>query len=157
IFGYELLFRQPGDEKAIFNNPVQATAQVIFSAFFEIGVERMVGSAQAFINVTNKFILLNHCRFLPKDRVVFEIAAEPEPDPSLLQRLKVLSADGYRFALEDVGDQPHLNPMVPFCSFVKVDLRKANRNRLKEDAEALQSLNIALLAEKIQTFEEYQT
>jgi len=156
IFGYELLFRQPGDQKAIFNNPVQATAQVIFSAFFEIGVERMVGSAQAFINVTNKFILENHCRFLPKDRVVFEIAAESAPDPALVQRLKVLSEDGFRFAIEHIGDRPQAHPMIPFCSFVKVDLRKANRNRMKEEAEMLQTLNVALLAEKIQTFEEYQ-
>jgi len=157
IFGYELLFRQPGDQKAIFNNPIQATAQVIFSAFFEIGVERMVGSAQAFINVTNKFILENHCRFLPKDRVVFEIASEATPDPALLQRLKTLSGEGFRFALEGVGEQPQLDPMLPYCAFVKVDLRKANRNRLKEESEALQALNVAMLAEKIQTFEEYQT
>jgi len=156
IFGYELLFRQPGDQKAIFNNPVQATAQVIFSAFFEIGVERMVGSSQAFINVTNKFILENHCRFLPKDRVVFEIASETTPDHALLHRLKDLTGEGFRFALEESFEHSHAHPMIPYCSFLKVDLRKVNRNRMKEEIEGLQKQNMALLAEKIQTFEEYQ-
>jgi EAL and modified HD-GYP domain-containing signal transduction protein len=88
--------------------------------------------------------------------VVFEIAAETAPDPELLHRLKVLSEGGFRFAIEHIGDQPQAHPMIPFCSFVKVDLRKANRVRMKDEAEALQKLNVALLAEKIQTFEEYQ-
>src|SRR6185369_2280123 len=46
--------------------------------------------------------------------------------------------------------------MIPYCSFLKVDLRKVNRNRMKEEIEGLQKQNMALLAEKIQTFEEYQ-
>src|ERR1700733_1885094 len=85
--GYELLFRNSMVNEAVIQNPEQATAQVIVNAFMEIGLERIVGSSLAFVNVTRDFILGDHCRSLPKDRVVLEILENTVPDAELFRAL----------------------------------------------------------------------
>src|SRR5712671_205101 len=155
-FGYELLFRKPGVNRAVIDDPDHATAQVIVSSFFEIGLERMVGSSIAFVNVTRDFILGNFCRFLPKDRVVFEISEETMPDSELLERLAALRTEGFRFALDDFAYQEHLHSLLPYCSFVKVDLRQADRIRMAGEIASLREYPVMLLAEKVQSNEEFE-
>lgn len=155
-FGYELLFRQGGESNAIIRNADEATAQVIVNSFFEIGMDRMVGGSTAFINVTKDFILGRHCQSLPKEKVVFEILEDTIPDANLLRALGELRADGYQFALDDFAYQEHLLPLLPHCSYVKVDLRQADRIRMESEIALLREFGVMLLAEKVETIEEFE-
>ena len=153
-FAYELLFRSPGATRAVFSDPDLATAQVIVNSFMDIGLDRIVGAAPAFINVTQDFIVKNNCRSLPKDRVVFEILEDTVPDQQLFKALESLTEDGYHFALDDFAFGDRLRPLLKFCDYVKVDLRQINRDELAEQLRTLEG--IKLLAEKVETHEEYE-
>ena len=151
--GYELLFRNSSENRAIIDDPDLATARVIVNSFMEIGLDKIVGPSLAFINVTREFILGNHCKWLPADRVVFEILEDAVPDLELVNALTAMSSLGYRFALDDFDFSPQMRPLIPFCDFVKVDLRAVQRANLEEQLKSLE--NVKLVAEKVETLEEY--
>ncbi len=155
-FGYELLFRDSNANTASIGDPDQATAQVIVNSFLEIGFDRIVGSALAFINVTDQFILSGNCESLPKGRIVFEILEDTIPTPALLEALQKLTAAGYRFALDDYVFQPQLSSLIPFCDFVKVDIRQIEREELKRQMRNVRAGTQVLLAEKVETYEEFE-
>ncbi len=151
--GYELLFRNSLENRAIIGDPDLATAQVIVNSFMEIGLDKIVGSSLAFINVTREFIIGNNCQSLPTDRVVLEILEDTVPDLELINALTALSALGYRFALDDFDFGPQTRPLIPFCDYVKVDLRAVQRGHVEGELRSLG--NVKLLAEKVETLEEY--
>ena len=154
-FAYELLYRRPGETTAIIDNPEQATAEVIVNSFIEIGLERMAGEATAFINVTRGFILGNHCRSLPSNRVVFEILEGTEPDPVLLNELAALTRDGYTFALDDYAFEDRMEAFLPYCRYVKVDVQKTSREVVDQRIDGLRQLPVKLVAEKVETRDDF--
>ncbi len=155
--GYELLFRATAtDNSAQVTDQESATAQVIVNSFLEIGLDDIVGSSLAFINVTRNFILSDYFRFIPKDRCVFEILEDTEPDEELLAAVGRLNGEGYRFALDDFAFEPARKVFLPYCSYVKVDLRLVNPGTLAEELHALNARNLGLLAEKVETFKEFE-
>jgi EAL and modified HD-GYP domain-containing signal transduction protein len=149
-----LLFRKTAANHAEIDNADAATAQVIINSFLEIGLDRIVGKDLAFINVTRDFIVNNHCRSLPPRPVVFEILEDTVPDRELTEALTSLREAGYRFALDDYDFSEGTRPLIPFCDFVKIDLRRVDRGTLVQRLPALQSFG--LLAEKVETQEEYE-
>jgi EAL and modified HD-GYP domain-containing signal transduction protein len=151
--GYELLFRKPGCRTANIEDADSATRQVIVNSFVEIGLERVVGTALAFINVSRDFIVSDQCRSLPPGRVVFEILENTVPDPELTDALLWLRKAGYRFALDDYDFSAQTQPLVPFCDFVKVDLQRVDRSSLADNVSSLNE--VGLVAEKVETQEEY--
>ena len=57
VMGYELLFRaQQGSASNVVDGD-SATSQVILNTLLELGLDRVVGERQAFINMTRSFIL----------------------------------------------------------------------------------------------------
>jgi EAL and modified HD-GYP domain-containing signal transduction protein len=121
----------------------------------EIGLDRMVGPSLAFINVTPEFILSDYCRSMPRDRVVFEILEDTIPGTRLIEAVRQLSQEHYRFALDDFAFESARLPLLPFCSFVKVDLSLADRNMIANGLGDLKQSPVKLLAEKVETFEEF--
>jgi c-di-GMP phosphodiesterase len=154
-FAYELLYRKPGEDAANVNNPEQATAEVIVNSFIEIGLERMAGQSTAFINVTRDFILGNHCRSLPANRVVFEILEDTEPELDLLNAISALTQDGYTFAVDDYRFEDRMRAFLPFCRYVKVDVRETAPEVLEQRIGGLRQFPVKLLAEKVETPEEF--
>jgi EAL and modified HD-GYP domain-containing signal transduction protein len=155
-FAYELLFRNSDANRATIVNGEKATADVVVNSFMEIGLERMVGSALAFINVTHDFIADGHCRALPKDRVVLEILEDTPEDFELTVELNRLRATGYRFALDDYTFAGAARTLLPYSTFVKVDLRQVDRASIERELPRLREQNQALLAEKVETREEFE-
>jgi EAL and modified HD-GYP domain-containing signal transduction protein len=154
-FAYEFLFRKPEELAATIDNPDRATAQVIVNSFMEIGLDRMAGRSMAFINVTREFILENYCRSLPKDRVVFEILEDTKVDDVLLRSVAALTKEGYTFALDDYTFEDRMQPLLPFCRFIKVDARQTTPDIVTAKVGALKKLKVKLLAEKLETADEF--
>jgi EAL and modified HD-GYP domain-containing signal transduction protein len=65
VFGYELLFRDGAADKANMRDEDEATALVIVDTLMEIGLQQMVGSHLAFVNVSRNFMLSDFCEALP--------------------------------------------------------------------------------------------
>lgn len=155
FYAYELLWRQPGLHQVTRMNSDKATAEVFLHTFLDIGLDQVVGPNLAFINVTAHFLLNGYCSLLPPERVVLEVLEDIEPDEALLGAIAELSRNGYRIALDDFAYKEHLRPLVELAHIVKIDMREVDRSDLKRQVEFFRQFGVKLVAEKVETYEEY--
>lgn len=152
VVAYELLFRSRGDvNQAEITDGNQATSQVVHDAFMEIGLDLLVGSKRAFINLTRDFILQDYTALFSTDRVVLEVLEDIVIDAELIEAVRGLSAQGYTIALDDFVYYEHLRPLVEVADIVKVDILALTRPELQRCVAQLSRYNVQLLAEKVET------
>jgi len=156
VFGYELLSRESELNRAEFSNGDDATAQVLLNTFLDIGLDQLVGSHLAFVNVTRNFLFSEHCESLPKARVVLEIAGDMAVDEALLERVTHLVGSGYCVALDNFVYDEQLRPLIGLCDIVKLDVQALNRGKIEEHVRTLREYEVKLLALKVETHEDYQ-
>ena len=92
---------------------------------------------------------------LPKS-VVLEVLETVEPDEEVIAACKSLKEMGYQIALDDFCIRTGMENMVGLADFVKVDFRisdKAQRERIREFVRGSEA---KLIAEKVETEEEFQ-
>jgi EAL and modified HD-GYP domain-containing signal transduction protein len=156
VFAYELLFRSGEGNQAGVLDGDQATSQVVLNTFVEIGLEAIVGSKQAFINLTRDFILQDYSQVFPTDRVVVEVLENIPVDAELIEAVRELSAKGYTIALDDFIYRESLRALVEIADIVKVDILAQDRLALQEHVAVLRQYNVKLLAEKVETQDDFR-
>ncbi len=156
IAAYEVLFRNSAENFASIKDGDQATAELIFNLLSEIGFEQIVGEHPAFINITRNFILDGHALALPKDRVVLEVLEDIKPEPDVIDALRSLSEQGYKIALDDFVYSPELQPLIELADIIKVELPAIPVEELAEHVSILREREVKLLAEKVETHEEFE-
>lgn len=156
VMGYELLYRSSQMNAATFSDGDAVTAQVMINAFLEIGLDKLVGPHLAFINLTSRFLRDHLCEEFPKDRVVLEILEDIPMDDSVLESLSRLSNLGYTLALDDFEYHENLRPMVERSQMVKLDMMALGMDRFAEQVALLRQFNVKLLAEKVESQEEFE-
>jgi len=155
-FGYELLFRSSFTNEANIADGQKATAELLINTFAEIGLERIVGSLPAFINVSEEFIVNQHCHFLPKDKVVIEVLENVKPTREVMLALSDLKREGYTIALDDFVYSERLKPMLELADIVKIDVSVfENATDLKKQIDYIKPFKVKILAEKIESVEEF--
>ena len=156
VFGYELLYRSADMDRADFLDGNHATSVVISNTFLEIGLERLVGDKWAFINLTRPFLMGEYPIPLQPDKLILEILEDIVLDQELVEAVRDLKAKGFTLALDDVIDPARLEALAGLASMVKVDLMTTNRLLLPQQIDRYMSARVSLLAEKIETFEEFE-
>lgn len=156
VFAYELLFRSGTQNHAGEFDGDQATSRVIVNAFIEIGLDQLVGTHRAFINLTRGFVTSSAPLPFPKDRVVLEVLEDIRPDAEVIAGVRNLAAQGYSVALDDFVFNENLRPLIEHAEIVKLDLMSMSREQLDEHVRLLRDYNVKLLAEKIETQEEFE-
>ena len=157
VFAYELLYRDGDREFARVQDGDQATSRVLLSAFAEIGLERVLGDRLAFVNLTRGFLTGQHPLPLACDRLVLEVLETVKPDAEVLEGLKRLKGQGYRVALDDFLVDDSNRAFLPLADIVKIDLRAVQGEALERELERLSRHRVEVLAEKVETQEEYET
>ena len=155
LFAYELLYRNSLENEASFVNGNAVTARVLLNTFLEIGLDQVVGSHSAFLNVTRQFILDHYCHELPKDRVVIEILEDIEAEPEIVKILSDLSGKGYKIALDDFVFRDSLRPFLELADFIKIDVQAKGHQSLEQQVEQLRQYPVKLLAEKVETWDDF--
>ncbi len=156
VVAYELLFRGAADApQASFFDGDAATSQVILNTFISIGIHDVAGEHPVFINMTRPFLVEGLASQLPADRVVLEILEDLEVDAELIAAVRRLREQGYRVALDDFIYHPAKEPLLDLSEIVKVDLRALDEAQLNEHVELLHGRVPTLLAEKVETEQEY--
>jgi EAL and modified HD-GYP domain-containing signal transduction protein len=156
LYAYELLFRSSAANKASVADGDRATSQVIANTFSEFGLDEIVGQHRAFINLTRSFILGLYPLPLIKDRVVLEILEDVPIDGDVINAVHRLADDGYTIALDDFIYHRKLQPLVDVANVIKIDVLEAERDKLREHVELLRQYDVALLAEKVESREDYE-
>ena len=157
LVAFELLFRAaPEHEDAQLTDYAAATAAVISHAS-QLGMHQVVGEQVAFVNVDEVVLMSDFVRFLPPDKVILEILETVLPTPQLLGRIRELKELGFKFALDDViGHSDQVSKLRNLVDVIKVDLQGVGRDGLAELVHALRGPHQKLLAEKVETVEEFQ-
>jgi EAL and modified HD-GYP domain-containing signal transduction protein len=156
IFGYEILFRGDDFDLNRKDEATQATNQVITDTILEIGLNTIVGPHKAFINFTTQNILEKTPLNLPKDRIVIEVLENVEISPRIINNLKELSQLGYTIALDDFVFSAEWRPLVEFADIIKLDILEMGEPKTRALIKYLKQYNVKLLAEKVETYAEYQ-
>lgn len=154
VQGFELLYRAAPGTTGEFD-PEYATATVIANSLIGIGLDRLVGGRPAFINVTRRLLLELDPLPLPPERVVLELLEDQPVDALLLNRLRELVDRGFRIALDDFVLSDDTSALLEFASIVKLDVQALDRRALAEHVLALTGRDLMLLAEKVETPQEY--
>ncbi|MFC1528500.1 EAL and HDOD domain-containing protein [Candidatus Latescibacterota bacterium] len=153
VIGYELLFRSYEAEQASVTDGDQATTEVILNTFMEIGLERLVGSGMAFINLTRSFFLEKYPLPMLQDRVVLEVLEDITLDDELIAGVRALSDSGFTIALDDVVHPKDIKQLLDIANIVKLDIVALELDRLDEYVKILRKHNVKLLAEKVETLD----
>jgi EAL and modified HD-GYP domain-containing signal transduction protein len=156
LFAYELLFRDSivnvfpdidGDE---------ATTKIIEASNFNIGINEFTGNKPAFINFTLETLIKGYPETLTPEEVVVEILETVKPGKKLLSICKDLHEKGYTIALDDYIHQAVWQHFYPFIHIIKIDWQDTTLDTIKAVKTAIKDFpHIKLLAEKVETYEEY--
>lgn len=156
IYAYELLFRGKDFDLTNKNEATQATNQIITDSIIELGLNNLVGTHKAFINFTSQNILEKTPLSLPKDRVVIEVLENVAVDLRIINSLREFSQQGYMIALDDFIYSPEWKPLIEFADIIKLDVLSMGESKTREAIKQLKQYKIPLLAEKVETHEEFQ-
>jgi EAL and modified HD-GYP domain-containing signal transduction protein len=157
VYGYEILSRSGAHNAFTATDGDQASINVIGNTFLKIGLHRLTGGKRAFINFTRRLFLDEIGLKLPRELTVIEILEDLEPDPQLIEVCGRLREAGYLLALDDfVARRRHLLQLIKPADIVKVDFLGMPNGEKRDIARAIASCGARLLAEKVETREEFQ-
>ncbi len=157
IYAYEILFRGTDFDLSQQEQAASATNQVITDTLLEIGLNEIVGSALAFINFTTQNLLEKTPLHLPKDRIVIEVLENVTITQQIIDHIRDFSRKGYKIALDDFILTPEWLPLLEFADIIKLDIMAMPLSETLQAIEKLKPYNLKLLAEKVETLEEYET
>jgi c-di-GMP-related signal transduction protein len=156
VVGYELLFRQQeSDDCAVISDRDTASTSVILDTFLNIGLDQIVGSSPAFLNLTRNFFLGAQKLPFPKERVVLEVLEGELIDPPLVEAVRAYSAAGYRIALDDFVYRADYDPLLDLADIVKIDVLELAPREVEEQLRLVAPYDVVLLAEKVETHEHF--
>ena len=157
VYAYEILFRS-GLKNAFDPNldGNVATQSVMVNAMLDFGMNKLVSDKRAFINFTEQNLLTRAPKLLPSETVVVEILENVQPTPEILETVRELKEAGYKIALDDFVLLPGYEPLIDMADIIKVDFRITNSPEERKKMREILPKHVRLLAEKIETEEEFQ-
>ncbi len=155
LYGYELLYRgRPGRQLGQVSGE-QATASLLSSAFLTGDIDEISNKRLCFINFTQDLLENNLPYSFPKTKIVVEILEHVEPTAKIIAICKMLQQNNYTLALDDFVYHRKLEPLLELVKFVKIDIRLTPLNTLIRTLNLLKQHKVKLLAEKVETDEEF--
>lgn len=154
-WGYELLFRSSMEDAFATENGDAATSSVMDTGVFQIGLSQLTGGRRAFLNFTHYLLIHGFAELLPRDQVVVEILETVRPEPEILAACSHLRQMGYILAMDDFEYDPSFDELLRIAHIVKLDFKALPPARREVAVAQLQPFGVELLAEKVETREEY--
>jgi EAL and modified HD-GYP domain-containing signal transduction protein len=156
VFAYELLFRSGDTNIAGVTDGNSASSQVMINAFLEIGIDTISGGRVCFVNLTRDFIVGQLPLPFPPSICVIEILEDIQVDEELLTSIKSFTDKGFTVALDDYVFEKDKMPLFELIDIVKIDIMACDQDLLEDNVNQLKTRNVRLLAEKVETREEFE-
>ena len=156
VVAYELLYRN--SEKNTFPIHIDEGYSTIklMSNIAMIGIYEITNGRKAFINYPKNIIKTGLTTFFPKENIVIEVLESVELTEEIIVSLKSLKEMGYEIALDDVIDADRIDGFIDVIDLIKIDFKSTSKKIRKTIVNKIKDYNIRLLAEKVETQEEYQ-
>jgi len=156
VFAYELLYRSGQTNAAGVIDGNAASSQVILNAFVDMDIEEITESRPAFVNLTLDFLYGKLPLPLPPDSLVLEVLEDIEVTDELVEALRGFSDDGYTIALDDYAFDGDRSELLDCVDIVKLEFPAFEPDALREEVARLRQYNVKLLAEKVETHDDYE-
>jgi c-di-GMP-related signal transduction protein len=154
---FELLFRSTDENTASADDDLFATSTVIVNAFTELGLDKVVGDRDAYINVDNQFLFTDLVETLPPARVVLELVEHNIADERAIERCRALRQMGYRLAVDGfVGNSGDLDALLSSVNMVKINFQRVDPSQMPEIVASLRRHPVTLVGEKIETPDQFR-
>ncbi len=157
LSGYELLYRRNAElGYADGGDSNTMSARVIANAFLGMNLRELTGDARSFVNLTREQLLEGTFEVLDKQRVVIELLESITWDEATVEACKGMHRAGYTIALDDFEFSEAHRLVLEMTSIVKIDILGKGDETLKAEIARLAPYHVMLLAEKVETREEYE-
>lgn len=156
IHAYELLFRDGAANYVPDVDGDEATTALLANTFFTIGMDILAGGRKTFINFTQNLLEKKVPLLLPQESTVIEVLEDVTPSAALIEACSQMSDAGYTIALDDFVYLPELDPLIAMADIIKFDFRLTPKPKIDEYLSQLGRRDICLLAEKVETHEEFE-
>jgi len=154
VHAYELLFR--AGPEATFRGDGDFATRTMLDNSVIFGIEKLTAGLPAFVNCTMESLTERLVEVLPPSTTVLEILETLVPTPELIAACCRLKAAGYRIALDDFIWKPKFEPLVELADYIKVDFTLTDAVGRQELFKRLIDTAAVLVAEKVETQEEYK-
>jgi EAL and modified HD-GYP domain-containing signal transduction protein len=157
VIAYELLYRsEDGINPLPLISGEAASSRVILHSYTSIADAGNLRTLPAFINFSQQMLESETLPSLSPREIVIEILEDCDVTPRLVQSVRRLREAGFKLALDDFIYHPRFKPLLDMAHIVKLDIRSQSTAELRQQVELLKQYNVKLLAEKVETQEEYQ-
>jgi c-di-GMP-related signal transduction protein len=150
VFGYELLYRAAAADSSCRESHDVAAARVLNDAVLTLGLETLTGGKRAFMNLTRHLLLSDFATLLPPSAVVIEVLENVAIDDEVIEAVKRLRGLGYSIALDDFTLDNDARALLPYATYVKVDVLATTAEDRRAIKQALPP-GITLLGEKVES------
>ena len=152
---YELLYRDGPLATVAGALPANMMCNdMAFHALLTIGLDRLTGGVDAWINMTRDHLLAGLHRLFDPKHVVLELLESINGDDEVLNACAKARADGFVLALDDYDGRPELDSLLNFVSIVKIDVLNKTERQLAPAVRSLKARGLTVLAECVETAEQ---
>lgn len=151
LIGYELLYRAGNTDIAEFSDGDLASTEVILNSFMNIGVDSLVGSSLAFINITKEFILNKSMTPMFENQTVLEVLEDIKPTKQIIAGVRRIKKQGYKISLDDFRYSPEYDELLLLADFVKIDVIALTTEEVMQQLNILSGFDVKIVAEKVET------
>lgn len=156
VYAYELLFRDGSANFAPGIDGDVATNTVLANSILNIGMDVIAGGKKSFINFTRNLLIDKVPLLLSKENVVVEILEDVEAEEEVIAACREMAQKGFIIALDDFEYKEELEPLISLADIIKFDFRLSSPEEIKAYIQRLAGKNLRLLAEKVETLEEFK-
>jgi EAL and modified HD-GYP domain-containing signal transduction protein len=153
VFGYELLYRATQAATSCTAEGDIASARVLTDAVLEVGLDTLTSGRPAFLNLTKPLITSQVATLLPHAAAVYELREDVEIDDTVVDACRDLHARGYRLALDDFVPGSPAEQLMPYVSFVKIDVQLTDMPLVLQLPQRYKPHRVTMVAEKVETRE----
>lgn len=155
---YELLYRDNsghGPQQGSFDSQ-SATTEVLLNTYCNVLENGHLRILPAYVNFEANWLKRESIPNVPESTLVLEVQKNSQSHEELIPRLGELHDSGFVIALDDFDQEEELNTAIDYANIVKVNIRKFNAETLPAHVESLGGHKVTLLAQKIETYEEFE-
>ena len=158
LIAYELLYRDH-EGATCFGGSADgsyATRVLISDAITVFGLDNLTNGRPAFVNFTRKLIMDDFAYLCNPDEIIVEIVEDTFIDDVFVEKVKELKRAGYRIAIDDYIGDSAFDQLLEHADIIKVDILGMPLEKRVEISESVKKMGKILLAEKVETYEDYE-
>ena len=154
IFGYETLARSGWNNR--FDGDSDAATRMMVENWTRHRLDRVTEGLPVFLNCTREALVDGILTQLPRTTVL-ELLETIVPDDEILSACRKMKALGFKIALDDFQFSERMRDFIDLADYIKVDFRISDKEERKEIFRRLRKRRVILIAEKIETIEEFES